>query len=212
MSCSFRFSSRSMSVTVDLSWSLCAIVLSESTWIRASSLRTCAISFSLPCICSCMLCVCLSVLWAAFWSVVCSASDERICVSSFCVSDDVVAIAFSTLSVSSSTDFFSCWTLSSSASLCSREALRIWYCSFMRTRCSLICSICFSRNPALFRTFVRIERTFSFRSCSFRIDCLNEEISPVIVSSSCCSSRSAFCMLCRCSSLRSTARSELFHC
>mmetsp|Transcript_26662 Transcript_26662/g.67782 ORF Transcript_26662/g.67782 Transcript_26662/m.67782 type:complete len:316 (-) Transcript_26662:722-1669(-) len=212
ISCSLRLSSASMSCTVLLSWSLCAMVLSESTLMRASSLRTCAISFSLTCIPSCMLCVCLSVLCAAFCSVVCSASDVRICCSCRCVSFIVDASSFSTLLVSSSTCFFSCCTLRSSASDCSSEDLRIWYCSLSRTLSPRRPSICFSRYATEFLTLVRIESTASLRSCSFRMLCLKEEISPVIVCSSCCRSRSAFWRDCKCSSLRSTASRELFHC
>mmetsp|Transcript_46198 Transcript_46198/g.115869 ORF Transcript_46198/g.115869 Transcript_46198/m.115869 type:complete len:437 (-) Transcript_46198:526-1836(-) len=212
ISCSLRLSSESMSCTVLRSWSLCAIVLSESTLILASSFRTCAISFSLMCIPSCMLCVCRSVLCAAFCKVVCSASDVRICCSCRCVSFIVDASSFSTLLVSSSTCFFSCPTLTSSASDCSSDDLRIWYCSLSRTLSPRSVSICFSRKATEFLTLVRIDSTASLRSCSFLMLCLNDEISPVIVCSSCCRSRSAFCSDCRCSSLRSTARSELFHC
>mmetsp|Transcript_17006 Transcript_17006/g.35960 ORF Transcript_17006/g.35960 Transcript_17006/m.35960 type:complete len:280 (+) Transcript_17006:38-877(+) len=104
---SLRRSSSSTSVTVALSCSLCAIVLSESTLIRASSFLTCAISFSLLCMADCIDCVDLLMLCAAFCSVVCAASELRICVSIRCVSVIAPAMAVSTLSVSSVTTFCS---------------------------------------------------------------------------------------------------------
>mmetsp|Transcript_59333 Transcript_59333/g.139767 ORF Transcript_59333/g.139767 Transcript_59333/m.139767 type:complete len:461 (+) Transcript_59333:759-2141(+) len=209
--CSLRLSSSSMSLTVTLSWSLCAVVLSASTLIRDSSFRTCATWFSLECIWACIDCVCLSVLWAAFWRVVWSASDDRICASIPWVSLAVAASTFSTLVVSSSTIFFSWSTLPSSASDCSSERLSITYCSCMRCRSCRTWSSCFSRYAADDLTLLKIAETASLRSCSFRMLCLKEEISPCMVCSSCCTSRSAFSTLWRCSSRRLTARSALFH-
>mmetsp|Transcript_5446 Transcript_5446/g.8798 ORF Transcript_5446/g.8798 Transcript_5446/m.8798 type:complete len:362 (-) Transcript_5446:1219-2304(-) len=120
---SLRLSSRSMSLTVALSWSLCASVLSASTLMRDNSLRTCASSFSLACMCCCMPCVCLSVLCADFCSVVCSASDCITASSILCVSFCVLISSLSTLPVCSVTTFFSCSTDASSASDCSSERL-----------------------------------------------------------------------------------------
>mmetsp|Transcript_80985 Transcript_80985/g.217268 ORF Transcript_80985/g.217268 Transcript_80985/m.217268 type:complete len:322 (-) Transcript_80985:914-1879(-) len=154
MSASLRRSSSSTSLTVALSCSLCAMVLSESTLMRASSFLTCAMSFSLTCMLACIPCVDLSMLCAAFWRVVWLARELRICSSIFWVSAMVAAKALSTLSVSSVTAFCSCIILLRSESACSNDFFSNVYCSFMRFFSLLMVSICFSRNVMPFLILV----------------------------------------------------------
>mmetsp|Transcript_35276 Transcript_35276/g.80595 ORF Transcript_35276/g.80595 Transcript_35276/m.80595 type:complete len:307 (+) Transcript_35276:1075-1995(+) len=145
MSCSLRLSSVSTSLSVLCSWSLCAMVLSESTRMRASSFWTCAISFSLRWISWRIFSVAFATWLLSFSSVVWSDRLRKIVCSTSCDSCATSTVARSIFTMSSLTSFCSCPTRVNSASVVSRDFFSMVYCSFSRLFCSRIDSTCRSR-------------------------------------------------------------------